>query len=92
MRNVFMTLAAMAMTTTAAFAQEAATGPVLSGEVSLDFAETANDKWGGTMGLELGIDAAGLATVDLDFTAVDGGAVTLDNWTVGTTVAGVDVA
>ena len=66
--------------------------PVLSGEVSLDFAETANDKWGGTMGLDLGINAAGLATVDLDFTAVDGGAVTLDTWAVGTTVAGVGVA
>jgi len=94
MRNVFMTVAAMAITTTAAFAEEAATvpTPVLSGEVSLDFAETANDKWGGTMGLDLGIDAAGLATVDLDFTAVDGGAVTLDTWAVGTTFAGVGVA
>jgi len=86
-------VAAMAIST-AAFAEDAATvpTPVLSGEVSLDFAETANDKWGGTMGLDLGIDAAGLATVDLDFSATDGNAVTLDNWTVGTTVSGVGVA
>jgi len=94
MRNVFMTLAAMAMTTTAAFAQEAATvpTPVLSGEVSLDFAQDANDDWGGEMNLDLGVDFAGAATVDLDFTAVDGGAVTLDTWAVGTTVGGVGVA
>jgi hypothetical protein len=92
MRKVFTILAAT-MIAGAAFAEETTvTTPVLSGEVSLDFAETANDKWGGTMGLDLGIDAAGLATVDLDFSATDGNAVTLDNWTVGTTVGGVGVA
>ena len=94
MRNVFMTAVAAMAISTAAFAEEAATvpSPVISGEVSLDFAETANDKWGGTMGLDLGVDAAGLATIDLDFSAVDGGAVTLDNWTVGTEVGGIGVA
>ena len=92
MRKVFTILAAT-MIAGAAFAEETTvTTPVLSGEVSLDFAETANDKWGGTMGLDLGVDAAGLATVDLDFSAVDGGAVTLDNWTVGTEVAGIGIA
>jgi hypothetical protein len=92
MRKVFTILAAT-MFAGAAFAEETiVTTPVLSGEVSLDFAETANDKWGGTMGLDLGVDAAGLASVDLDFSATDGGAVTLDNWTVGTEVGGVGVA
>ena len=92
MRKVFTILAAT-MIAGAAFAEETTvTTPVLSGEVSLDFAETANDKFGGTMGLDLGIDAAGLATVDLDFSATDGNAVTLDNWTVGTEVGGVGVA
>jgi len=67
-------------------------GPVISGEVSLDFAETTNDNYGGTMGLDLGVDVTGLATVDLDFSATDGNAVTLDNWTVGTEVGGVGVA
>ena len=93
MRKVFTILAAT-MFAGAAFAQEAPVvpTPVLSGEVSLDFAETANNKWGGTMGLDLGVNVDGLATVDLDFSATDGGAVTLDNWTVGTTVGGVGVA
>ena len=83
---------------TAAFAEDTVTkvttpvGPVISGEVSLDFAETANDKWGGTMGLDLGVDAAGLANIDLDFSATDGNSVTLDNWTVGTTVGALGVA
>jgi hypothetical protein len=88
---VLAMVAAMAATT--AVAQEATVpAPVLSGEVSLDFAETANDKWGGTMGLELGVDLSGLATVDLDFEATDGNAVTLENWTVGTTVDGIGIA
>ena len=92
MRNIFITaIAAMAFAGAAA-AQETLTTPVLSGEVSLDFAETANNKWGGTMGLDLGVDVSGLASVDLNFSATDGNAVTLDNWTVGTTVAGVGIA
>ena len=94
MRKVFTILAAT-MFAGAAFADTenvAIPTPVLSGEVSLDFAETAAGDWGGTMGLDLGVDAAGLASVDLDFSATDGNAVTLDNWTVGTTVAGVGIA
>ena len=94
MRNVFMTAVAAMAISTAAFAEEAATvpTPVLSGEVSLDFAETAAGDIGGTMGLELGVDVSGLATVDLDFEATDGNAVTLENWTVGTTLGGVGIA
>ena len=94
MKNTIFSVVAVFSMAGAAFAEteNVYTGPVLSGEVSLDFAETANDKWGGTMGLDLGVDAAGLASVDLDFSAVDGGAVTLDNWTVGTEVGGVGVA
>ena len=96
MRNVFITTVAAMALSTAAFAEDTAApvaAPVLSGEVSLDFAETAGtNDIGGTMGLDLGVDFAGAATVDLDFSATDGNAVTLDNWTVGTTVAGVGVA
>ena len=98
MRNVFITTVAAMAISTAAFAEDTVTkvttpvAPVLSGEVSLDFAETANDKIGGTMNLDLGVDMGGLATIDLDFEATDGNAITLDTWAVGTTVAGVGVA
>jgi len=67
-------------------------GPVVSGAVNLDFAEGTTGKTGGTMGIELDIDAGSLATVDLDFKATDGNALTLDTWTVGTEVAGVGIA
>lgn len=69
-----------------------ALGPVVSGEISLDFAETAANKTGGVMGVDLNIDAGSLASVDLDFSVKDGQALTLDNWTVGTTVGTVDLA
>ena len=95
MQKLFITAALAAMISGSAFAEEATVapvGPVISGEVSLDFAETTNDNYGGTMGLDLGVDVTGLATVDLDFSATDGNAVTLDNWTVGTTVGALGVA
>ena len=95
MRNVFITtIAALAFAGVAQAEDTAApaAGPVISGEVSLDFAETANDKIGGTMGLDLGVDVSGMATVDLDFSATDGNAVTLDNWTVGTSLNGLAMA
>ena len=94
MRNVFMaTVAAMALST-AAFAEEttAVATPLISGEVALDFAETAAGDMAGTMGIDLGIDAAGLATVDLDFAIDEDGNGTLDDWTVGTTVGTVGLA
>ena len=94
MKNTFIASIAATLIAGAAFAESTTptAGPVISGEVSLDFAETANDKIGGTMNLDLGVDMGGLATVDLDFVATDGNAVTLDTWAVGTTVAGVGVA
>jgi len=95
MRNIITTLAATFLLSTGAVAETenpVVPTPVISGEVSLDFAETTNDNYGGTLGVDLGADFSGAATVDLDFTAVDGGAVTLDTWAVGTTVGGVGVA
>ena len=79
---------------TAAFAEEAApvVAPVLSGEVSLDFAETTNNDFGGTMNLDLGVDLGGTTAVDLNFEAVDGGSLTLDTWAVGTVVGSVGIA
>lgn len=86
MRNVFMA------TVAALFVAGAATAQTVSGEVTLDAAENVAGNWAVTPGFELGVNAGDIATIDLDFSAVDGGAVTLDNWTVGTTVGSVDIA
>ena len=98
MRTIVLAIVA-AMAATSALAEDTVTktqtpvmGPVLSGAVNLDFAETAAGKTAGTMGIELDVDAGSLATVDLDFKGADGSSLTLDTWTVGTTVAGVGVA
>lgn len=66
--------------------------PIMTGAVNLDFAETAAGKTAGTMGIELDFDAGDIATVDLDFKATDGSAITLDTWTVGTTVGAFGLA
>ena len=95
MRNVFITtVAALAMTASAALSEDATVvpAPVLSGEVALDFAETTAGDMAGTMGIELGIDTAGLAAVDLDFEIDEAGSGTLADWTVGTTVGTVGLA
>ena len=94
MKNTIFSVVALFSLTSVAFAEAEmpAAGPVLSGEVSLNFTQDANDDWGGAMGLDLGIDASGLANVDLDFSATDGDAVKLDNWTVGTDVNGIGIA
>lgn len=91
------TIAAAAMlVATSAMAEDTVTAtpvaPILTGAVNLDFAETAAGKTAGTMGIELDFDAGDFATVDLDFKATDGSAITLDTWTVGTSIAGVDLA
>jgi hypothetical protein len=93
MNRLLAVLTAGAMTFgVSAFAQEA-TSPVLSGEVELKFSENAaTDKWGGAMGLDLDIAAGDLATVDLDFGATDGNAVTLDSWEVGTSAGGIGLS
>ena len=91
------TIAAAAMlVATSAMAEDTVTAtpvaPILTGAVNLDFAETAAGKTAGTMGIELDFDAGDFATVDLDFKATDGNALTLDTWTVGTTIGAVGLA
>lgn len=96
MRNVFITTIAALAFAGAAQAEEAATSvvatPLISGEVALDFAETSAGDMAGTMGIDLGVDAAGLATVDLDFEVDEDGNGSLADWTVGTTVGALGVA
>ena len=84
-----------AMAATSALAEETVAveaTPIITGAVNLDFAETTAGKTAGTMGVELDFDAGDVATVDLDFKATDGNALTLDTWTVGTTIGAVGLA
>ncbi len=87
--SVLAIVAVMAASSAMAEDTTTAVTPLMTGELSLNFAETAGDKIGGTMALDLDINAADLATVDLGLKATDGNAVTLDTWTVGTSVNGV---
>ena len=87
--SVLAIVAVMAASSAMAEDTTTAVNPLMTGELSLNFAETAGDKIGGTMALDLDINAADLATVDLGLKATDGNAVTLDTWTVGTDVNGV---
>ena len=95
MRNLLITTAIASTFAGVAFAEDTAAyaGPTLSGEVSLDFAETAAGDYGGSMGLELNVDAMGMGDVALGFAATEGNALTLDTWTVGTPLpGGIDIA
>ena len=90
MRKVFSILAAT-LVAGAAYAETPASP--ISGEVELKFTQNATtDKWGGTMGLDLDLNAGDVATVDLDMSAADGGAVTLDSWEVGTVANGIGLS
>ena len=92
--TVLAIVAAMAATSALAEAETQAPvmGPIITGEVSLDFAETTNNNYGGTFNLDLGINAGDLATIDLDFGVDEAGNGSLDDWTVGTTVGALGVA
>ena len=96
MKSVLAIIAAgLVATSTSAFAESTpvapAAGTTIGGEVSLDFSEQTSGDWGGTMGVDLDVDSAA-GGVALDFSATDGGNLTLDNWTVSTTVGALGVA
>lgn len=85
-------LASSAVADTETMTKETPMTPLMTGEVSLDFAETTNDNYGGTMNVDLDINAGEVATVDLGFKATDGDALKLDTWTVGMEVEGIGLA
>ena len=89
---VALSSATLAQAETAVVEATTSPVPVITGAVNLDFAETSASKTAGTMGIELDVDAGDVATVDLDFKATDGNALTLDTWTVGTTIGAVGLA
>jgi hypothetical protein len=94
MRNLFITTAIATVFAGAAFAEDtmAPAGPILSGEISMDIAETAAGNWGATTGLELGIAAPGIAHGSIDFVATPGGDLAIDGWSMGTSVASVGLS
>ena len=96
MKSVLAIIAAgLVATSTSAFAESTpvapAAGTTIGGELSLDFSEQTSGDWGGTMGVDLDVDSAA-GGVALDFSATDGSNLTLDNWTVSTTVGALGVA
>jgi len=96
MKSVLAIIAAgLVATSTSAFAESTPVAPAavttIGGEVSLDFSEQTSGDWGGTMGVDLDVDSSA-GGVALDFSATDGGNLTLDNWTVSTTVGALGVA
>lgn len=102
MKNTFIATAVAAIAATSAAAETSVEAlspvtPLVSGELALDLGKTAAGDMAGTMDIDLGIDAAGLATIDLDFAASGGSSfndatLKLEDWTVGTTVGNVDLA
>ncbi len=84
MRKVFSILAVFLLAS-------AANAADLTGDVELQFAQGANDDWGGT--LDVDVDVTGNAgAVALGFGATEGGNVSLDTWTVGTEVNTIGLA
>jgi len=95
MRKLLSVFAATMLVGTTAFADSenvAVPTPVLSGEVELTFSEQASGDWGGELGLDLGLSAGTLGTVDLGFIANDTDQIELDTWTVGTAIGSLGVA
>ena len=83
MRNVFMTLAA-AMFATTAVAQETTVTSPIGGSVAFEISENAAGDFIGTTTLGATIQAGELAFGSFALESVDGGALAIDSWKIGT--------
>ena len=92
--NKFLTTTALVFAGTAAFAQEAPIAPItFGGSIETVIAEGTNDKYGATTSFELnGGLTNGAATGKLDFVVDSNNDLALDEWAMGTTVAGVGLS
>jgi hypothetical protein len=95
--NKFLTTTALVFLGTSAFAEEAApeapAAVTLGGSIETVIAEGANDKYGATTSFELnGNLANGLATGSMDFVVGSSDELKLDEWSMGTTVAGMGLS
>ena len=86
MRNVFMTVAAAMFATTAA-AQEATVTSPIGGSVAFEISENAAGDFIGTTTLGTTIQAGELAFGGFALESVDGGALEIDSWNIGTNLS-----
>ena len=99
MNKLLLTTAVFAALSGTAFAQEAkaplnAMKPFasLNGNVETVIKEGATGNWGATTSFDLGVQVQGSSTARMDFVLDQNGVATLDEWAVGTEVAGVSLS
>lgn len=95
MGKLFLGTALAAVLSTAAYAQEAATPAMTSGitgSIEMEFAETAAGDIGATTTLGLGVAAQGVAFGSINLETVNGGALGVDEWALGTVVGPATVS
>lgn len=94
MKNIFLASVISMFAAGAAFAEEAApaAGPVIGGEVNVEITENAAGDFVATTTLGVGINAEGIAFGGASVESVDGASFEIDEWQIGTTVAGATLS
>jgi hypothetical protein len=95
MKKLLISTAALTLLAGAAFAEEripTKTGPVFDGSIEVGIKENDAGDYGATTTLNVGVASVGLAYGAASFEAVNGSAVELDEWQVGTMLGGVDIS
>lgn len=85
----FITTTALVSVSSVAMAEDFPyTGPLMTGEITVDVAENAAGDWGATTSLDLGIVAGDAAFGSVDFVATPGGNLSLDEYAMGAWING----
>jgi hypothetical protein len=85
MKNILLsTVAIFALTSTAH-------AGVVAGEATVEIAKNNAGDYAGSLGVDLGVSSS-VGSVELGFTAVPGGDLNLDTWTVGTIIGAVGLS
>ena len=91
MKNIFLASVISMFAASAAFAEDAA--PVaIGGEVNVEVTENAAGDFVATTTLGVGINAEGVAFGGASVESVDGASFEIDEWQIGTTVAGATLS
>ena len=83
MKNLLLTTVAVFSLASAAMAAD------VSGKVSVDVAENAAGNWGATTSFDLGVSASDIANASIDLVATPGSDISIDGWSLGTTIGTV---